>query len=263
MPSDDKLILQQTEIWSHDKEEMSIFGGKMGDLILTERNIIYIESGRRLRDYGSISDVEEAMEEYSHVLIPLDEMTGGECGGHYGANYLTINYLESDTQLVRHFFASDMTYFASDKWLECISEMGMTIRQPPKVQEKQEPKGRNIVLFDLTHNDYVGKTVTNRVLEICNERREKYEIEQPVYFKGKAKEEFLANDGEYLPRTRVLCLLGVKPDFTEGDLKAIERYVREGGKLILSADSPWNPPNPVAELFGFAYGEKKIEDSHA
>ena len=204
MSSDDKFILQQTEIWSHDKEEMSIFGGKMGDLILTDRRIIFIESGRRQSGYASIFEVEEAVLNHPHVVIPLDEMTGGECGGHIGASFLTINYMMDNIPHVRHFFASDMAYFASDKWLECISELGMALREPPQVKEEQEPEGGDIILFDLTHNDYVGKTVTNRVIEICNERRDRYGIEQPVYFKGKAKEEFLANDREYLPRTRVL-----------------------------------------------------------
>lgn len=121
-------------------------------------------------------------------------------------------------------------------------------------------KNRPLIVFDTSRSRYTGKLTVEEMVEKL-EGKKKEKVFEEVVVLEEENEEVLYSNRHQLEEASLLCLLAVKPDqYSLGEIDLIESYVSEGGKLLVTADPPFESPNNLIEKFGLKFSQTKIED---
>jgi len=252
-----------------EKSEMSIFGSKRGDLVLTNRRLVFIQTGWgiHIKAYDTVQDLEEAKNERgAYHEIDLFEVVEVASDSHMMSPYFTVKYETPHGVTTRHFFVPAGTYFEPEKWVICIKEAGNEVRYDIIQEEIEEEKEtgefkREIFIVNMTRTAFAGKNVNNLFIETLRSSRPELTEEEIILFEGKPKDETYVAFKNYLPRAALITFFGLKSDkFSDEELSNIEEYVRDGGRLVISSDAPWDPPEKLAEVFGIEFGSDRVKD---
>jgi hypothetical protein len=263
----ERVITHINDVSSNEKEKKSIFGAIRGDLILTNKRLVFIKTGWgiHIKSYEDVTEIEKSLQtKKENFDIPLTSVMEAESDSHMMSTYLTVRYQAPSGPKVRNFFVPATYYFEADKWVKMISQEANKVRYSLASSEREEPVeygDRSLIILDQTHTGYVGEIVNKVFLETLESMRDHLNLEDPLILKGKPKDELLMKNRELLPRTILLVFLGIKSNkFSQSELEIIESYVREGGRLLITPDPPFDPPNLVTERFGLRFRRDTIED---
>ena len=265
----ERIITYHNDANMCEKSEMSIFGSKRGDLVLTNRRLVFIQTGWgiHIKAYDTVQDLEEAKNERgAYHEIDLFEVVEVASDSHMMSPYFTVKYETTHGITTRHFFVPAGTYFEPEKWVICIMEAGNEVKYDIMQEEIEEEKEtgefkRDKYIVNVTGTAFAGKIVNNLFIETLRSGRPELTDEDIILFDGGPKDEVYVAFKNYLPRAALITFFGLKIDkFSDEELNNIEEFVREGGRLVISSDAPWDPPAKLAEVFGIEFGSDRVQD---
>jgi hypothetical protein len=179
--------------------------------------------------------------------------------------YFTVKYETTHGTSIRHFFVPEGTYFEPEKWVICIKDVGNEVRYDLMQEEdgevETEGSGRTIYVVNMTRTAFAGKNVNNLFMKTLQNIRPQLTEENIITLDSKPIDKAFVTLKDYLSNAVLVTLFGLKSDkFSEEELNNIEEYVHRGGRIIISSDAPWDPPNKLAEAFGIEFGSERISD---
>lgn len=103
---------------------------------------------------------------------------------------------------------------------------------------------------------------TSQIAEVVNSMSNRLNLNEAFTLQGRPENELLVANEHLLPRTLLLISLGTKSDdnFSEKELELIKKYVENGGRLLLTAFSPEDPPNKIIDSLGLMFVKNVVED---
>lgn len=265
----ERIITYHNDANMCEKSDMSIFGSKRGDLVLTNRRLVFIQTGWgiHIKAYDTVKDLVNAEKERGAYLeIDLLKVVEVASDSHMMSPYFTVKYETPHGITTRHFFVPAGTYFEPEKWVICIKEAGNEVRYDIMQEEIEEEKEagefkRDIYIVNMTRTAFAGKNVNNLFIEMLRSSRPELTDEDVILFDGGPQDEVYVALKNYLPRAALITFFGLKSDkFSDEELDNIEEYVREGGRLVISSDAPWDPPGKLAKVFGIEFGINRVKD---
>ncbi len=259
MPQEDeKIIKQTTQIKSNAKEKPSLSTLRSGTLVLTDKRLLYVKSKLGITIYEKMEDLEEDLRKKGSFQIPLSTIREIQSDRHRLVQYFNVNY-ETDSGLKFQSFWSeqniDMTV-----WVEAIYEELKRIKKTERPVEAGKRRERIFVIVDQSHEQ--DTTSSAKIVEAVNGMCNRLELEEPIALKGRPKDELLVANQHLLPETALLISLATKKGdkFSAKEHDLIEKYVKNGGRFLITSYPPWEPPNSILEPFGVKIGETAIKD---
>lgn len=129
-----------------------------------------------------------------------------------------------------------------------------------KVSVKANGQVRFMFIVDRSHDQDDRGTI--RLANVVNDVCDRLQLSEPFVIKGRPGNELLVKNKHFLSKAAVLMSIGTKSgeNFSPEERGLIDKYVREGGRLFITASPPETPPNELIEKLGAKLGEKKIQD---
>ena len=125
----------------------------------------------------------------------------------------------------------------------------MEIRKLEAPSIGEQKLERTLVIVDQSH-DQEGQTRNRVIVDAVNGTCSKLGLDEPFALQGRPDDKLFIANQHLLPRTVLIILFGMKAGkFEKQELKLISDYVKNGGRLLLTAYSPYDPPNFFTEPF--------------
>ena len=255
MSQENPLIRQQTNIIANDKERPSVFGRTTGTLLLTKRRLLWVKGGLVDKIYRKQEDFDKALEERGGFEVPLASIKELNTGSFSLVPFFNVVY-QTDAGLKAcsfcHSDAEDMT-----PWFDAIDgELKARLEPSPGKQEGV----RDLILVDQSHDQ--DDRGTMQIADVVNAVSTRLNLNEPFAMQGRPEHELLVANDHLLPRARLLISLGTKSGekFSPKERGRIKKYVEEGGRFLLTAFSPEDPPNDLTDAFGVTFIKNVVTD---
>ncbi len=248
-----KIILKD-QVSLHKKEKPGVFGGKAGWLFLTDDKLVFVKT-KELDKFHREGKAESE--------IPLSKIVEVASDFRLGTPYLTVRYRSEqgeDILSLIHDTAAQQVEVDYAPWVEAIHERMKEIRQSKAPTVGEKTPERTLVIVDQSH-DQEGQTGNRIIAEAINGVCSKLGLDEPFALQGHPRDKLFIANHQLLPRTVLIILFGMKAGKIEQqELELISDYVKNGGRLLLTAYSPYDPPNSFIEPFGTKFLKKRIVD---
>ncbi len=140
-----------------------------------------------------------------------------------------------------------------------ILEEANKVRMPSLEEMKGLP--RELILVDASHVKYIGRDALDGLLDTLNRLRLPLGLDEPTVLGGKPKDRMIEEHRMLLPRTRLITFLGIAQNkFSDEEIELLEKYVELGGRLLITADPPFDAPHLLTTPFKFRFSTDVIKD---
>lgn len=261
MSLDDECIIKQmSQIKSNDKDKPSILSLGSGVLLLTNKRLVYLKSRLGLTYYDSVEDFERDLKKKGSFEIPVSKITGIESDQHLMVPYIRVTHDAKTGSKTFSFWPEtieDMAVFTS--WVEVIFHEMKKARGDLEYEEKGV-RERSIFIVDQSHDQ--DDRGISKIVDIVNDTCSQLQLAEPFAIQGKPSDELLLKNKHLLPDAVGLMSIGTQSGekFSLEERELITEYVRNGGRLLLAAYPPYEPPNEILEPFGIEFIANSIED---
>jgi hypothetical protein len=260
-----KIILQD-EISLHKKEKPGVFGSKGGWLFLTDDKLVFVKTGWRgaIRACYSEEELDKFYKEGKVGLeIPLSNIIEISSDTRLGNPYLTVRYRTEqgeDVCSLLHKSTAAQVILDYTPWVEAIYKRMKEIRKLEAPSIGEQKLERTLVIVDQSH-DQEGQTRNMVIADAVNGICSKLGLDEPFALQGHPDDKLFIANQHLLPRTVLIILFGMKAGkFEQQELELIIDYVKNGGRLLLAAYSPYDPPNSFIEPFATKFLTPEIVD---
>ncbi len=260
-----KIVLQD-QVSLHKKEKPGVFGSKGGWLFLTEDKLVFVKTGWRgaIRACFSEKELEKFYKEGKVGLeIPLSSIIEIGSDIRLGNPYLTVRYrTEQGEEICSLLHNSTAAQVVVDytPWVEAVYKRMKEIRKLEAPGVGEQKLERTLVIVDQSH-DQEGQTRNRMIVEAVNGICSELGLDEPFAIQGRPSDKLFIANQHFLPRTVLIILFGMKAGkFEQQELDLIRDYVKNGGRLLLTAYSPYDPPNLFTEMFATKFLKPEIVD---
>ncbi len=255
MSQENTLIRQQTNIIANDKQRPSVFGRKTGTLVLTKRRLIWVKGGLVDDIYHTLEELEKGLRERGGFEVLLASIKELNTGSFSLVPFFSVVYQTdagSKSCSFCHSEAEDIT-----PWFDAVN--GEWIAQLEASSGKSSGE-RDLIMVDQSHDQ--DDRGTMQIADVVNTVSTRLKLNEPFAMYGRPENELLVANEHLLPRALLLISLGTKSGekFSPQERRRITKYVEEGGRFLLTAFSPEDPPNELTEAFGVTFIKNVIED---
>lgn len=256
-------IIYQEPVKFHKRKKPG-FMGEGGCLILTEDRLLFSKSPVYTGKKAAPPDTQlEKLHREGKVKleIPFSSIIEAGADSLMLCPYLMVRCRTPMGEEVYSFIHSEPAALMSfTPWVEEIYRRMREFRKEETLGREAGELKRSIVIVDQSH-DQEGQTRNLRMATTVNGICSQLNLTAPIALRGSPNNELFVANQHLLPKTLLIILFGMKEGkFQREELELIYDYVRNGGQLILTAYSPYDPPNTFVEPFGAKFLKGVIED---
>jgi hypothetical protein len=255
----EEIIENYIGMVGYEGPSVSTFSLRNGSTVLTNKRLIFLRSRLGTTSYDSIEKIEKDLQKKDSFSVDRESITGVYSDTKLRVPYLTLEYNEKGETKYASFAAADLNY-------DLVIKLLLTFRREVRERDPDyvKTRQRDQILIDQSHGqrDIIHQTLVDVIRSSAIEQ----DCEDPLFITDSRSipEERKRSWGEaldILKDTAIFASIGTQRDkFNQEDLDILKEYVQDGGTLFITPDPKKKPPNEIAEVFGFSFGEKAIRD---
>jgi hypothetical protein len=258
MSEKESIIRQQVNIKANDKERPSVFRIRAGTLLLTPKRLLWVKGGVLDKHYRDLAEGEADLQQKGGFDIPIASIQGIESDYHRLFPFLGVAY-QTDHGLAHCSF----WHSEGDELSPWFDALNLALKQRVEAAQNQTASvTRELILVDQSHDqdDRGFEAIAN----IVNSTAKRLNLTEPIAFDGHPRNEILVANQHLLPHTRLLISLGTPSakKFSQQERTLIQHYVANGGRLLITAVPPEDPPNEITELLDVTMIKNPITDEY-